>query len=59
MHFYHRYRIHDNFRGSYISRITCQEDLHILIFADNQILNDYTALEIFADFFDFLQMTDK
>ena len=49
------YRIHSNFRGSYISWITCQEEFRILIFADDLPLNDYTALdyclliEIFKD----------
>ena len=49
------YRIRGNFRGSYISRITCQVDFRILIFADDLPLNDYTALdyclliEIFED----------
>ena len=39
------YRIRGNFRGSYISRITCQEDFRVLIFADDLPLNDYTALD--------------
>ena len=39
------YRIHGNFRGSYISRITCQEDFRVLIFADDLPLNDYIALD--------------
>ena len=49
------YRIRGNFRGSYISWITCQEDFRVLIFADDLPLNDYTALdyclviEIFED----------
>ena len=49
------YRICGNFQGSYISRITCQEDFHVLTFADDLPLNDYTALdcclliEIFED----------
>ena len=49
------YRIHGNFRGSYISRITCQEHFRILIFAEDLPLNDYAALdyclliEIFKD----------
>ena len=52
------YRIRGNFRGSYISWIICQEGFRILIFADDVPLNDYTALEIFAEFFDFPRMTD-
>ena len=50
-----KYRIRGNFRGSYISRITCLEDFRVLIFADDLPLNDYTALdyclliEIFED----------
>ena len=50
-----KYRIRGNFRGSYIPRITCQEDFRVLIFADDLSLNDYTALdyclliEIFED----------
>ena len=49
------YRIRGNFRGSYISWITGQEDFRVLIFADDLPLNDYTALdyclliEIFKD----------
>ena len=47
---YQSYRICGNFRGSHISQISCQEDFHISIFADDVPLNDYTALEIFVDF---------
>ena len=44
-HSRNRYRICGNFRGSYISRIACQEDFHFLIFTDDLPLNDYTALD--------------
>ena len=50
-----KYRIRGNFRGFYISRITCQEDFRIFIFADDLPLNNYTDLdyclliEIFED----------
>ena len=54
-----QYRIRGNFQESYISWITCQEDFRILIFADDLPLNDYTALEIFTEFSDFLRMTDE
>ena len=39
------YRICGNFRGSYILRITYQEDFRVLIFTDDLALNDYTALD--------------
>ena len=46
------YRIRGNFQGSYILRITCQEDFCILIFTDDLPLNDYTSLEVFVEFSD-------
>ena len=52
------YHIHGNFRGSYISRITCQEGFCVLIFADDLPLNEYTPLEILGNF-PIFQMTDE
>ena len=53
------YCIRSNFQGSYILRITCQEDFRVLIFADDLPLNDYTTLEIFVGFSSFKWLTSE